>query len=165
MSRPLAKALKIAVSIIVLLTLLVAGGIGYIWYTGQHTPNNSSALQAPISPKPIPVIKPTIPPDNARVGAAVESLTSPITPGTTASITVKTTATATCSISVVYDKTPSKDSGLSKQIADDYGLVSWTWYVEQSVPVGKWPVKVTCVRGKLSGFVQGDLYVVKQLSE
>lgn len=156
-------ALNIAITIVVLLALVAVAGVGYTWYSGQHTAASQSSANAVLEPKPIPTIQPTIPSATAKVGAAIEMLTSPIVPGSEASITVKTKAFSTCSISVVYDKTPSKDPRLVSQTADDFGIVNWSWDVGPTVPLGKWPVKVTCVQGKLSGAVQGDQYVVKQL--
>jgi hypothetical protein len=55
------------------------------------------------------------------------------------------------------------DPGLVKKTADEYGMVSWTWGVSRSVPVGKWPVTVTCAIGKHSGVVIGDLEVVNSI--
>ncbi len=76
-------------------------------------------------------------------------------------MTVKTNAAAACNIKVVYDKTASTDSGLIAKVADEYGMVSWGWTVEPSVPLGKWPVKVTCANAKHSAVVQSDLVVEK----
>ncbi len=76
-----------------------------------------------------------------------------------ASIIIRTNAGSKCVIAVVYDKTASSDSGLGSKTADEYGIASWTWTVESSVPIGKWPVKVTCVYNGRSAVVQGNLQV------
>lgn len=150
------------ISIGVLLTLIVGGGIAYTWYMGRN-PVVPSVAEASAKEETVPVIKHVAAAANAPVGASVQSLTSPVIPGSNASITVKTTAGATCAITVVYDKTASKDSGLVSKTANDFGVVSWTWTVESSVPLGKWPVKVTCALGAKSAVVQGDLVVSKQV--
>lgn len=153
--------IKTFISIIVLLALFVGGGVGYTWYMGEYGPKVTSAAMPPAE-KPassVQVIKPRKPAPDAAVGASVYALTSPVAPGANASITVKTTPTATCTISVTYDKTASKDSGLIPKTANDFGVVSWTWTVDEAAPVGKWPAKVTCQYGQKSAVVVGELVV------
>jgi hypothetical protein len=126
--------------------------------------NNMSPTPAPIASTDAeaePVIKHVAPAANAKVGASVQTITSPVAPGDNASITIKTTPTASCTITVVYNKIASKDSGLTQKVADDYGVVSWTWTVGGATPLGIWPATVTCVYGKNSAVVQGDLRVTK----
>jgi hypothetical protein len=152
---------NVLLSIAVLAVVIVGAGVAYTWYTGQHT---VEAVAAPVDETPpvsAPVIKPPNPAPNAKVGASVQMITSPVAPGANASITVKTNPTSECTIKVVYDTIISTDSGLSPKTADEYGIVSWTWTVEESVPVGKWPVKVTCAYNKNSAMVQGDLKIAK----
>lgn len=152
---------NVAISAVVLLILVVGGGVGYIWYMGQQAvPSESgsvSAEEAPVNPTP----KRVQPAANAPASAAIQMLSSPVAPGSNASIDVKTNPGAKCTILVLYDKVASKDSGLNQKVADEYGLVSWTWTVEQTVPLGKWPVKVTCAHNKLSAVVQDDIVIAK----
>lgn len=146
------------ISVVALLLLAVGGGVAYTWYMGQDE-SDLSAIAAPVEAEPAPVITHLKPAANAKVGAAVQMLTSPVAPGSNASITVKTNPDAVCTITVIYDKTASKDSGLSTKTADEFGVLSWAWTVEASAPLGKWPVKVTCTYNKQSAVVQGDLVV------
>lgn len=141
-----------------LLVLAIIAGLAYTWFIGR-TP----VAVVPLDTSTIiqPVIKRTPVADNVQESASVQYITSPITPGTNAMVTVKTNPASTCTISVVYNKTASTDSGLSTKISDEYGSVTWAWTVEPTVPLGKWPVKVTCARGKLSAVVIGDLVVAK----
>jgi hypothetical protein len=148
------------ISVGVLLVLALGGGAAYTWYMGQ-TETPVAATPAPAATKPAPVIKPTAPAPDAKMSASVQMITSPVAPGANASITVKSNAGSNCTIKVVYDKTASKDSGLIPKVADEFGMVSWSWTVEASAPVGKWPVKVTCANTKNSAMVQGDLKVEK----
>jgi hypothetical protein len=137
-------------SVVVLLVLMVGAGVGYVWYMGQHPPHVQADETSVAKPSP-----------NAKESAAVQSLTSPVAPGDNASVAVRTLPDSACTITVVYDKTASKDSGLGQKTADEYGLVSWTWTVEAAVPLGKWPVTVTCAYNNKTAVVQGDLVVAK----
>jgi hypothetical protein len=151
---------NIAISIVVIIVVLVSAGLIYTWVVGKQT---SPVVTA--EPEETTVSTPTqrtAPADNATLGVSIQSLTSPVVPGENASVTIKTNPGAWCTIKVVYDKTPSKDSGLVGKTADEYGSASWTWTVNEGTVVGKWPVTVTCVRNKLSAVVIGNLVVTNQ---
>lgn len=148
---------------VVLLLVFVGGGLLYTWYMGKHSPASVSVkAPKPTAQKTTP-ISPHQPKPDAVIGASVQYITSPVTPGMNASITVKTNAGAKCTIVVEYDKVASKDSGLVPKIAEEFGMVTWAWTVEASAPLGKWPVKVTCANVKNSAVVKGDLEVVKTI--
>lgn len=151
------------VSIGVLLVVFLGGGAAYTWYMGEYGTVNSTAIAAPAEVIPPSTVKPKKPAADAPVGASIQMLTSPITPGSNASVSVKTNAESKCTITVEYNKVASTDSGLKPRLADDFGMVSWAWTVEESVPLGKWPVTVTCVYGDKSAVVKGDLVVAKQV--
>jgi hypothetical protein len=148
------------ISIVALLVLALGGGAAYTWYMGQQELPVATAA-APIEPKNNPVVTPTKPAPDAKMSASVQMITSPVAPGSNASITVKSNAGSNCTIKVIYDKIESKDSGLAAKVADEFGMVSWSWTVEATAPVGKWPVKVTCANAKNSAMVQGDLKIEK----
>ncbi len=152
---------KTAISVIVLLVLFVGGGLAYTWYMGQnnYVPSPSSDLKS----KPKITVKHAQPAANAAVGVSLQMITSPVTPGSNASITIKSNPGATCSIKAVYNKIASTDSGLVPKVTDEYGMAVWSWTVGESVPIGKWPVTVTCVLGKKSGVYIADLMVVSSL--
>jgi hypothetical protein len=137
----------------------VGGGVGYTWYMGQHDDGSTLGVATPVEATPAPVIKPSKPSPNAPVGASVQMLTTPVVPGENASITVKTTPMANCTIKVEYNKVASTDSGLIPKAADEFGIIGWSWTVEESVPLGTWPVTVTCTYNKKSAMVRGDLVV------
>lgn len=158
MARIPKTALYTTISVLVLLVLAVGGGIAYVWYTGQNTPDISTATPAPANKIP-DVVTPTKPAANARASASVQVLTSPVAPGDNASISIKTVATSKCTIKVVYNEIPSADSGLIEKVADEFGIVNWTWTVGATVPEGTWPVTVTCAYNGQSAVVQGDLVV------
>jgi hypothetical protein len=152
-------------SIVALLVLFVGAGASYTWYTGQHSDEAVSAAEAPAQTTPVPKHEPLKPAANAKASASVQSLTSPIAPGMNASVTIKTTPTASCKIVVEYNKVASQDSGLGPKTADEYGIVSWTWTVEKTAPLGKWPVTVTCEYNTRSAVVVGDLEVVAKVDQ
>jgi len=140
-----------------LILLAIVGGAGYTWYMGEQN------LMASNIEKPMPSrrveIRPVRQDPNANVGVAIQMLTSPVTPGDNASVTVRTNQRANCNITVTYNDVKSTDSGLMAKTADDFGMASWSWKVEPSAPAGTWPVDITCATKKKSGMVRGDLTI------
>jgi len=163
-ARLLRKLRNVTISALVLLIVLGAGGFVYTWYMGEHGPQNPSAFEEPTKSPKAPSHTPAPRVANAPISASIQSLTSPVTPGSNASVTIRTAPEANCTISVIYDKTASTDSGLAPQKADVYGMASWAWTVEATTPLGKWPVKVTCELDKKSAMMQGDLVVAKEIN-
>lgn len=154
--KPVRNAL---ISAAVLLVLMLAGGVAYTYYMGRANSGNITALATPVTLPADPTIKPMQPAANSPESASVEVLTSPVVRGSNASLTVKTNPGSACAISVVYNNVASTDSGLTPKTADSFGTVSWTWTVGASVPVGTWPVKVTCGWHGRTAVVQSDLIV------
>lgn len=153
------RLIKTVVSVVVLLALFIGGGAAYTWYVGKNT-----TVEEPTTPEPTSATEPANddPPKvspKAPVGLSVQFLTSPVKPGENASINVKTNPLVSCEIKVEYDEEKSEDSGLKPKKADEYGIVDWTWTVEETAPKGEWPVTVTCANKKNSGVVVGDLVV------
>lgn len=163
-SRIVKSAIYTITSFFVLSAVLVGAGVAYTWWAGQSDIDDTPVVVDSAESLKAPILKPTAPAANAKLGASIQMLTTPVAPGINASVIVKTNANSKCNISVLYNEIASKDSGLLSKTADEYGVVSWTWTVESSVPLGKWPVKITCVNGKQSAFVQGDLVVSKTAS-
>lgn len=156
--RVLVYVRNIVISVIVLAVLVVGGGLGYTWYMGEGEPG--SAIAQPVAATTSrPVIRAPKPAENVPVGVAVQSITSPVAPGSNASITIRSLPEAICTIVLKYANVPSKDSGLVEKTADDFGMVTWAWTVESGTPLGSWPTTVTCVRGEQSGVVQAELVV------
>lgn len=150
----------ICATIIIISTVL---GLAYVWYMGMTKPVQPAAVAQPLANKtitPAPVSD-----ENAPVGVAIQTLTSPVAKGGNASISIKTRPQAACSIRVTYSVTPnqdqeSKDGGLIPKTADAYGVASWTWTVETSRPVGSWPVEVTCAYKAKWGYGKDMLQVI-----
>lgn len=150
---------NVLIGFFILVILAVAAGVIYTWYMGQHPIATEKAV--PVKTTKPKSTEPTQLAPNAKEGAAVQSISSPIAPGSNASIYIKTNRDSKCTIKAVYNKVPSKDSGLIPKTADEYGMVSWSWTVESTAPVGKWPVTVTCTWKKQTAVVVGDLVVKK----
>jgi hypothetical protein len=146
------------IAILIILVLMIAAGIAYTYFGGEYVPPE---VTAPVTPPPATVLPTRKPAPGSPVGGSVQFVTTPVAPGANASITVKTTPDALCTIKVEYDKKKSQDDGLIKKMADEYGNVSWTWTVEETAPEGKWPIEVTCELYKKSGMVQTILEVKK----
>jgi hypothetical protein len=81
------------------------------------------------------------------VPLTVESLTSPISRGSTASLTIKTAPGAQCTITVLYKSGPSSSAGLGPQTAGADAMVTWSWKVSSSTTPGTWSITVTAESG------------------
>lgn len=153
------KTLRNIVLWVFILGLLFAGaGVAYVRLIDRHEPAPSAPAEAKVT-TPAVFRKPPKPPADAVVGAAVQSVLSPVAAGANSSITVATTPGAKCTIEVKYNNVASTDSGLAPKTADDYGRVTWSWTVEKTAPAGKWPIEVLCSRNKHSGMVRSVIEV------
>lgn len=126
----------------------------------------SSPLQGvappPVSliPTPTPSPSPTRSPAPAAVppaaprgtsrptAAAVTLLNAPLSVqrGQAVTLSARTASNVDCSIDIGYPSAPQLGSATS----DDAGNVSWTWRVGKHVPVGTWPITVSCASGTAS---------------
>jgi hypothetical protein len=157
--RILRTVRNILISIVVLAVLIVGAGAGYIWYTGQQTPTAAVVSQAP-QPVVQQAAKRPLPSADAKASASIQQMTSPVSPGGSVALSVRTVQTAVCQIAVEYNKVPSRDPLFVAKTADEFGMVDWTWTVPASAPKGKWPVTVTCSLDEArSAVVQGELIV------
>lgn len=147
---------------IALLALGALIGFVYVWYMGKTQPVQQATVVNQVAIKK--AVSTPVVDEEAPVGVAVQTLTSPVHKGGNSSISVKTRPKAACSIRVSYGTTQSdesKDGGLIPKTADDYGVADWTWTVETSRPVGSWPVEVTCAYKTKWGFGKDMLQVVE----
>ena len=148
-----------AFSVVALIVLFAAAGTAYTLFAGPGEIKKAPVAAAKTEPDAVP--KPKAPAPNAPEGVAIGSLTSPVTAGSNASITVRTNPTSVCTISVLYNGAASTDSGLSSKTADAYGVAGWTWTVGAGVPPGSWPIKVTCSYNGRSAVFDTNIQVVK----
>ncbi len=87
------------------------------------------------------------------------SITSPVSHGRAASISVKTAPGASCTITVTYKSGPSRAKGLTPKTADGAGGVEWSWIVGTRTTPGTWPVSVTCSSGGKTGTLHASFEV------
>jgi hypothetical protein len=71
------------------------------------------------------------------------SITSPVSAGSHASLTVAVASASTCSITVNYLSGPSSAQGLYPKRSSG-GRVSWIWMVGTRTTPGRWPIVVSC---------------------
>lgn len=160
--QPRSKAARnTGIGVVVLLVLLVGGGVAYTYFFGPDGTQPGATVAAPFA-APQSAVKASKPADNAVESVAVQTLSSPVAPGSNTSIAVKTVAGSTCKILVVYANAASTDSGLAPKTADEYGTVGWSWTVGGMVPLGSWPVTVECTYHGRSAVVKADLVVDKE---
>jgi hypothetical protein len=151
---------NLVIAVLALLSLTVSAGIAYAWYTANQSGPVAEDI-APISTAYRPNLTPSKPPEDANVGVAAHSFTSPIEPGGRVNVSIKTLPDAVCKISLKYDKEKESviNPSLVDKIADEYGTVNWTWTMAENSQTGKWPVDITCTRGTKSGVYSQDLIV------
>ena len=82
-------------------------------------------------------------PVSAAAGVRLASVTSPVSAGSHATLTVSVSRAATCSITVNYKSGPSHAQGLYPK-RTSAGRVSWTWMVGTNTTPGRWTIDVYC---------------------
>lgn len=152
-------ARNIFLAIVIILLIIISAGMIYVWYISQQP--------LPDSAKPVSVPslqqqrKPLAVDPNALVGIAQQSLSETVVAPGNVGISIKTNPKAACEIAYLINKEAYKDSGLVPKTADEFGIVSWTWTIIKDLPVGKWPVEITCANEKNSAFYRAYLEIKK----
>ena len=161
---PFGRIRNSLINIAVLLVLFAVGGFAYTWYMSQN--DTPPVASRPTTTLMTGAIKHAKIAANTPASASIQSLSSPVRPGDNASVTVKGLPGSSCVIAVEYNKVPSNDTGLKlTKILDDFGVATWSWTVEPTVPEGKWPVTITCLYQTKSAIVIGDLVVSKTITQ
>jgi hypothetical protein len=118
-------------------TFSYAVGGGPNAFTFADVSNNIPSHPIPNIARPWPV--------NPVAGVVRKvSLTSPIRVGKDASLTVRVSPKARCTIEVIYGTVVPKPKGLG---AKSGGKITWRWRVGTTTPPGRWPVIVRCGNG------------------
>ena len=80
---------------------------------------------------------------SAEAKITLVRVASPVRAGAHATLTVRVSRPATCSITVYYKSGPSSAAGLypKRTVAS---RVSWTWKVGTRTTAGRWPIVVRC---------------------
>lgn len=96
-------------------------------------------------------------PDTAVAGVdttiSVLNLSSPISAGGNASLTIKSAPGANCTITVYYKSGPSEAAGLGPQTANQNGEATWRWKVGSRTTAGVWSISVSCSSGEKSSSI------------
>jgi len=126
--------------------------IGIHWvhaYYGIPLASGATTPPPTARPTPRPTPKPTVAPRPASLSVTFVSLPGPAIPGSTASMTAKTSPGAVCSAKVTWPSgTVSAAAGLkTTPTAGSGGLVSWTWNVGPTTKPGTAKAAVTCTLG------------------
>lgn len=159
-SRRKRTIIRVAVTVVTLVALFAAAAVVYVWYMGQHP--LQQAVQKVDTRSVAPTIKTYKPAPDAAVGIVEESFTGTTAPGSNATITIKTNPGAACQITVKVNNAALPDTGLVPKIADEFGIVTWSWTVPKNVLPGKWPVEMTCANeAKKSAYYKADLEVTQ----
>jgi hypothetical protein len=90
---------------------------------------------------------------SGSAGVRLVQVTSPVSAGSEASVTVAVSPAQTCLITVRYKSGPSEAAGLYPQRGT---RITWTWTVGSRTTPGRWPIVVSCARG---GSVQTSFVV------
>jgi hypothetical protein len=85
----------------------------------------------------------------------VVKITSPVTTGSSVTLTIKTATGAECKGVVRYRQTMSQ---LSTKTAGEDGTVTWTWRLGSDAR-GNYPVEVQCAQGDKKGSVSTTFQV------
>lgn len=151
---------NIVIAVTMLLLVLLVGGVVYTWYVGQHP--LQSATQTVDTSSIAPKIKTYTPAPDANIGIVQQTFTATAAPGDNASISIKTNPGAACQISVKANNQYLPDTGLTPKVADEFGIVDWSWSVPKGVLPGSWPVEITCANAaKKSAYYKVDLTVTR----
>lgn len=122
-------------------TIIITADLnGYTINTAKNVTGATPAF--PPTTELTPALTPSREPTSG--GLEILSVTSPVSVGANATLTVKTSPSASCTITVYYKSGASSAAGLGPKIADANGAVSWTWKVGARTTPGTWKIVVSC---------------------
>jgi micrococcal nuclease len=82
-------------------------------------------------------------PTSALARVRLVSMTSPVSAGSDATLTVSVSPARKCSIEIAYKTRKSEAKGLHPKQPHN-GRVSWTWKVGTNTTKGRWTIVVSC---------------------
>ncbi len=158
------RRVRIGVVVPLALVVLIGGGLfAWVWLQKPAEPKaaTDTAAHQPVLPNlAAQKLAPNVP-----IGSSVQSITTPVTPGSNASVTLRTAEGAVCSIKVVhldpYQKELARvsDTGLADKTADAYGMVTWTWTMPPNAAIATWKADMYCKRDSQSTHSIGEIVV------
>lgn len=145
----------------VLLIMLLGSGVLYTFVTGRSATKEAQDTTTSSRPTGQATLgAPRTPAADAPASVAVQSMTTPAVKGGTVSMTIKSVPTAVCKPTIRYNGKQATVPEFTEQIADAYGIVTWSWVVARDTPSGRWPIAVTCVYNNRSAVGGPDLVVM-----
>ena len=95
----------------------------------------------------------------AELPIEVATVSSPASRRSTAALEIQTEPGAACTIAVIYPSGPAHEDSLVPQVADGTGRVAWRWTVGSRTTRGRWPIVVTCEKGRDLGRLETSFEV------
>jgi glucodextranase-like protein len=122
------------------------GGVGVV-----ESPAAEQTPEAEDTPVPESTPEATADPEPKPLSVKVTKRTSSVPRNATASVTIKTTKGARCTIDVVYNSGSSQAAGLGPKKANSSGSITWKWKVGGNTAKGTYPIYVSCEKGDREG--------------
>lgn len=141
----------------VLLLLLLIAGVIYTYEVDQHPAGKAKTSSGQTTA--YKSITPVLPAASDKEGVSIDSITTPVSIGSIASIAANTNAGSKCTLSLLINNVAEPGLDLTPQTADDYGAIGWTWTVSSNTPTGTWPLKIICVFNSQSAVVEGNITI------
>lgn len=154
--------------IAVIVLAMIAGGIAVVllWLMKPQKPSVVDGESKPVI-NPMQIARPKVGPD-VSIGSTIQMISSPIAPGDNASVTLRTTERAICSIKVYHlgplaeELDAVKDSGLTEKTADEFGMVTWTWTMPADAKLVTWKADIFCKRDSKTTRSVGEVAVERK---
>ncbi len=130
---------------------LVLVGCGGARATVVPSPPQPTVTQAPrptralLVQTPLPGAVSSAPSGTIPAGTTtVINVTSPVARGAAGTVSIQTSAKAVCAIAVTDQSGPVAARGLDQKVANDAGIISWTWTVSADTIPGVYPITILC---------------------
>jgi hypothetical protein len=155
-SKPVGLRAALAVAAILLVAACSSGGGGITEPKPTTTP---LAFLSEPTEEPAPTLTEEPEPTAKPLSVKVVKRTKSVQQNGTASVTIKTSKKADCSIDVQYLSGSATAKGLGDKSANADGQVTWKWKVGGKTTEGTWPIYIRCVLGERTGDVDTEFTV------
>lgn len=153
------RSSRVSTRVLLVASLVIAGcgsGASHVDPTTAPPPFAAGSTREPLATEaPAPTAAPAEHPSPAPTGrplvVKVTALTRSVQQNTEASVTINTTAGATCDIDVEYYSGAATARGLGNKKATSTGTVTWKWKVGSNTKPATWPISISCEKSGRSG--------------
>lgn len=134
---------RVVKRVIIVTGIFVGIATSYVWM-GQHEFGPSLDTTYVKRESSAQAAAATLPRAHPKV--TIEFFAARVSPGAKTSLTIRTDPGLDCSIKIQYgkEKTLAISPGLIPKKTGADGVASWSWTVQPTMPVGKWPTTVIC---------------------